>query len=428
MPNVDPLGLEYEMIQTEAARPTLASSGALKGFSQQVTDDVKAAEFEKLLMQGLKGYEAVKQQMVQSGEIDAADAITIRGPEVAFWSTPENTLKLYQSLDMAAQKKRAAKARDTAMSKITAETTSQGQARAAMETGFQDEAKDFVGATTKDEAATALTAKEGTDPDALDKITQIDFSQFKSSEKAMDFIGAFYPDVYKNEQVQDRIRMMFDKEKIALEAANRPPPAPRANTGNKLLDTAYTKWAREAGNTPSAAKMLTEFNGILAKAGYKTGNSIFDVEFTDKGDIAGMGAGVKPFRDYLTDQKSAEAKSTVAAITMIVRNKFFGATLSPNEQKSFEDVTQNRTITSEKSLIEGMKRVATFINESLKKAEGHDTSGAGLKEYLKKQGVATSDDFTSKSATSAADIKGIDDRLAAIKKRKAELQKKNGGK
>lgn len=427
MPNVDPLGLEYEMIQQKAARPTLASSGAMQGFAKQVTDDVKAAEFEKLLMQGLRGYEAVKRQMVQSGEIDEGDVITIRGPEVAFWGTPENTLKLYQNLDAAVQKKAAAKKRATAMTQITAEPTSQGQARAAMVTGYQDEAKDFVGATKNDEAAAALTAKEGTDPDALDKITQIDFSQLKSSEKAMDFIGTFYPDVYKNKQVQDRIRMMFDKEKIALEAANRPPPPPRADTGNKLLDTAYTKWAREAGNMPSAAKMLTEFNGILANAGYKTGNSIFDVEFTDKGDIAGMGAGVKPFRNFLTDQQSAEAKSTVAAITMIVRNKFFGATLSPNEQASFEDVTQNRTITSEKSLIEGMKRVATFINETLKKAEGHDTSGAGLVEYLKKQGVATSDDLTSKSATSAADIKVIDDRLDAIKKRRSELKKKKGG-
>ncbi len=138
-------------------------------------------------------------------------------------------------------------------------------------------------------------------------------------------------------------------------------------------------------DSPFIADLVNGFVDKMKESGYE--GDIFDI--TKEGDIPSFGFGKKRLKRFFLDKDSQEVKSLVNWMSIAVRHDFFGATLTGNELKSFNEAMGNQSITSEFALIVGIQKIAKRAKSNMEQAQ--TLLRPEDFEILKREGLMTAD-------------------------------------
>lgn len=131
---------------------------------------------------------------------------------------------------------------------------------------------------------------------------------------------------------------------------------------------------------------LTYIDNYLVKKGVPGGIG-GDVS---KINIPGYGVGEKPFRNFIKSDEASNFRSRVNNIYAAWRNGLFGASLSDGEEKAFNELAANQTISSVSDLINGLKTLEDGISTQF-----HPVGGEAVMSFARRDQIPTYEDLPS---------------------------------
>lgn len=131
---------------------------------------------------------------------------------------------------------------------------------------------------------------------------------------------------------------------------------------------------------------LNYIDDFLVKKGVKEGlqGDVSNI------DIPGYGVGQKPFRDFMKSDEASNFRSRVNNIYAAWRNGLFGASLSEGEQKAFDQLAANQTISSVPDLINGLKALEDGLSTQF-----HPVGGEAVMSMARRDRIPTYEDLPS---------------------------------